>query len=77
MVEQPDQRARDAYLRMRQAKEIELRTFRGALADWPDNPLSHIRQGIADLVDVLGNDLAVLDKLITAWDADKRQFSLR
>ncbi|RSU45760.1 hypothetical protein [Sphingomonas sp. S-NIH.Pt15_0812] len=73
MDEEPQQEARDAYLRMRAAKEIELRTFRNALAEWPDNRQSDIRQGIAELVAVLENDIAVLDKLIAAWDADARQ----
>lgn len=74
MFEKPNHIALNAYLMMREAKEIELRTFRNALAAWPDNPRSHIRQGVADLVATLCNDLTVLNKLIKAWDADAREW---
>lgn len=73
MDEKPERVARDAYLVMRAEKELELRTIRNALAEWPDNRQSEIRQGVAELVDVLENDMAVLDKLIAAWDADAGQ----
>ena len=73
MNEKPDRVARDAYLVMRAEKDTELRTFRNALAEWPDNRQSEIRQGITELADILKKDIAVLDKLIQAWDADARQ----
>lgn len=73
MNEKPDRVARDAYLVMRAEKKIELRTIRNALAEWPDNRQSEIRQGIAELVGVLENDIAMLDKLIAAWEAEAGQ----
>lgn len=73
MSEEPNRIARDAYLVMRAAKDAELRTFRNALAEWPDNRQSDIRQGIAELANVLANEIAVLDKLIAAWDIAARQ----
>lgn len=73
MNEKPDRVARDAYLVMRAEKDTELRTFRNALAEWPDNRQSEIRQDIAELADVLETDIDLLDKLIQAWDADARQ----
>jgi len=73
MNEKPDRVARDAYLVMRAEKDTELRTFRNALAEWPDNRQSEIRQDIAELADVLEKDIDLLDKLIQALDADARQ----
>lgn len=73
MNEKPDRVARDAYLVMRAEKDTELRTFRNALAEWPDNRQSEIRQDIVELADVLEKDIDLLDKLIQAWDADARQ----
>lgn len=73
MDEKPDRVARDAYLVMRAEKEIELRTIRNALAEWPDNRQSEIRQGVAELVYVLEKDITVLGKLIAAWEADAGQ----
>jgi len=73
MNEKPDRVARDAYLVMRAEKDTELRTFRNALAEWPDNRQSEIRRDIAELADVLEKDIDLLDKLIQAWDADARQ----
>jgi len=73
MNEKPDRVARDAYLVMRAEKDTELRTFRNAIAEWPDNRQSEIRQDIAELADVLEKDIDLLDKLIQAWDADARQ----
>ena len=73
MNEKPDRVARDAYLVMRAEKDTELRTFRNALAEWPDHRQSEIRQDIAEMADVLEKDIDLLDKLIQAWDADARQ----
>lgn len=75
MNEKPDRVARDAYLVMRAEKEIELRTFRNALTEWPDTRQSDIRQGIVELVDILEKDITVLDKLVAAWDEEARQYS--
>ena len=77
MLEKPDRRALDAYMVMREAKKIEILTFKSALADPPDNPQSLIRQGISDLVDVLINDLIVLEKLIARWEIDARIHLMR
>lgn len=73
MSEEPNRIARDAYLVMRAVKDAELRTFRNALAEWPDNRQANIRHDIAELVNVLEQEIAVLDKLIAAWDIAARQ----
>lgn len=77
MLEKPDRRALKCYMVMREAKKIEILTFKSALADPPDNSQSLIRQGISDLVDVLINDLIVLEKLIERWEVDARIHLMR
>jgi hypothetical protein len=77
MSEEPNRIARDAYLVMRAVKDAELRTFRNALAEWPDNRQANMREGIAELANVLESQIAVLDKLIAAWDVAARQRLMR